>query len=112
MARITTIQLIDDLDGNVLEDGVTLRWGLDGKEYEIDTSPKNADAFRKSMAKYVEASRKSGRAPSRASSSATKSDRSKEQIQAIRDWANSNGYEVSSRGRIPISVVDAFDAAH
>ena len=111
MAKITTVQLVDDLDGKVLEDGVTLRWGLDGKEYEIDTSRKNADAFRKLLAKYKEASRSSGRAPTRGSA-VPKSERSKEQTQAIRDWANSNGYEVSNRGRIPIRVVEAFDAAH
>lgn len=38
--------------------------------------------------------------------------RSKEQTRAIRDWANSNGYEVSNRGRIPDQVVEAFEAAH
>ncbi|WP_442854653.1 Lsr2 family DNA-binding protein [Curtobacterium sp. UNCCL17] len=30
----------------------------------------------------------------------------------IRDWANANGHEVSSRGRISQAVRDAYDAAH
>jgi hypothetical protein len=36
----------------------------------------------------------------------------REQIQAIRAWAKSAGYEVSSRGRISKTIQDAFDAAH
>jgi hypothetical protein len=37
---------------------------------------------------------------------------SREQNQAVREWAAKNGYEVSERGRIPASVVEAFDKAH
>ncbi len=56
MARITTVQLIDDLDGSVLEDGSTVRWGLDGREYELDTSPANKAKLRKQLDKYLKAS--------------------------------------------------------
>lgn len=38
--------------------------------------------------------------------------RDKEQIAAIREWANANGFKVSSRGRIPGDVEAAFQAAH
>ena len=31
--------------------------------------------------------------------------------QAVRSWAESNGYEVSARGRIKTEIVDAFRAA-
>jgi hypothetical protein len=37
--------------------------------------------------------------------------RDKEQLQAIRDWANSNGYSVSNRGRIPAEVENAYQNA-
>ena len=30
----------------------------------------------------------------------------------LRDWARSNGFEVSDRGRVPAEVRDAFEAAH
>ena len=33
-----------------------------------------------------------------------------DQNQAIREWAAKNGYEVSGRGRIPGSIVEAFHA--
>lgn len=38
--------------------------------------------------------------------------RDREQTGAIREWANSNGYKVSSRGRIPDEVEEAYNAAH
>ncbi|EUA49714.1 protein lsr2 [Mycobacteroides abscessus subsp. bolletii 1513] len=36
----------------------------------------------------------------------------REQSAAIREWARKNGHNVSSRGRIPAEVVDAFNAAN
>jgi hypothetical protein len=34
----------------------------------------------------------------------------RDQNQAIREWATKNGYEVSERGRIPATIVEAFHA--
>ena len=42
----------------------------------------------------------------------TGSGRSKEQLQAVRDWAVKNGYDVAPRGRVKAEILDAFDAAH
>jgi len=36
----------------------------------------------------------------------------REQLQAIREWAKAEGYEVSGRGRISRAIQEAFDAAH
>jgi hypothetical protein len=36
----------------------------------------------------------------------------RDQVQAIREWAKSAGYEVSTRGRISRAIQEAFDAAH
>jgi len=33
-------------------------------------------------------------------------------LAAIRTWALSNGYKVSSRGRIATQIVEAYDAVH
>jgi hypothetical protein len=35
----------------------------------------------------------------------------REQSAAIRDWARRNGHKVSTRGRIPAEIIDAFHAA-
>ncbi|MEE3852858.1 Lsr2 family protein [Gordonia sp. LSe1-13] len=112
MAKKEIVQVIDDIDGKVLEDYETVRWSLDGKTYEFDTSAKHAAQFRDSLAKYISVSRVTS--TSRAAKRATPvpAGRSKEQTKAIREWANKNGYEVSDRGRIPLNVIEAFEAAH
>jgi hypothetical protein len=51
VAREVTETLIDDLDGGKAAETITL--GLDGAQYEIDLSNKNATAFRKSLARFV-----------------------------------------------------------
>lgn len=111
MAKKEIVQVIDDIDGKVLDEYETVRWGLDGKAYEFDTSSKHASQFRDALTKYLDVSRQtSARGVKRAASASTS--RSKEQTKAIRDWANQSGYEVSDRGRIPLSVIEAFEAAH
>ena len=117
MARKVQVILSDDLDENVSADE-TVSFALDGTNYEIDLSDKNAKEMRDAFSRYVQAARKVGRASGRASgggrSRATggggRMDR--EQAGAIRDWARKNGHQVSDRGRIPASVVDAYEAAH
>ena len=49
MAQRIHVTLIDDLD-NTSEADETVRFGLDGKEYSIDLSKKNAKALRDALA--------------------------------------------------------------
>jgi hypothetical protein len=35
----------------------------------------------------------------------------REQTAAMREWARANGYDVSSRGRIPTEIQDAYHKA-
>jgi hypothetical protein len=37
---------------------------------------------------------------------------SREETAAIRGWARENGHQVSDRGRIPKSVIEAYQAAN
>lgn len=48
MAQRTITTLVDDLDGSELErgSGETVRFGVDGRTYEIDLSDDNAAALR------------------------------------------------------------------
>jgi hypothetical protein len=48
MATRTTLTLEDDLDGGPADE--TMRFALEGAEYEIDLSKKNARAFRRQPA--------------------------------------------------------------
>ncbi len=117
MARKVQVILSDDLDENLSADE-TVSFALDGTSYEIDLAEKNAKELRDAFARYVSAARKVGRGAgrssgggrSRATGGGGRMDR--EQAGAIRDWARKNGHPVSDRGRIPASVVEAYEAAH
>ena len=116
MATVTRTYLTDDLDGSE-EDVATVLLALDGTNYEIDLSAANAGRLREKLDRFVAAASpvkaaksaparrgpkgKTGPAPS-----------NRDQVQAIREWAKSAGYEVSSRGRISKAIQEAFDAAH
>jgi hypothetical protein len=110
MAKQIVTLLTDDIDGSKADR--TVEFSIDGVSYTIDLSDKNAGKLRKALDPYLAAASRIGRsstqrivgrnpapAPSRAN---------RDQNQAIRDWANKNGYEVSERGRIPSSIVEAF----
>lgn len=115
MAQKTTVQLVDDLDGTVGKDIATVEFGLDGVTYEIDLNKDNAANLRDGLADFVAAARRTGGRVKRGLRVATPSERparSKEQTQAIRDWAKKNGYEIAERGRVPSSVIAAFETAH
>jgi hypothetical protein len=112
MAKQVITVLTDDLDGGDADR--TLEFGLDGVNYTIDLSEKNAGKLRKALDPYLTAATRvgrtgaGGRITSRAA--ATPSRGNRDQNQAIREWATKNGYEVSERGRIPASIVEAFHA--
>jgi hypothetical protein len=106
MATRITVNLEDDLDGGAA--GETVRFGLDGADYEIDLNKKNAAALRRQLAPFVEHARKSGRGPRRP---AGRSAASRERGSDIRAWAKGQGIAVSGRGRIPANVVEQYEAA-
>jgi hypothetical protein len=106
MAKRISVALEDDLDGGPADE--TVRFGLGGSEYEIDLNKKNARAFRKQIAPFVEHARKAGRGQRRRSVHAAAS---RERSGAIRAWAKDKGIPVSARGRIPVSVIEQYEAA-
>ena len=111
MAQRVQTLLIDDLDGGEAEG--TVRFGLDGVEYEIDLSAGHAEALRKALAPYVSAAR---RAPGAAARRPGQSGRRAESAgapdpTAVREWARSQGIEVKDRGRVPAELVVKFQAA-
>ena len=108
MAQKVNIVLVDDIDGSDASE--TVAFGLDGSSYEIDLNDKNAAALRDALSAYVGHARKvstRGRRTTRATTTT-----SGPSARELRDWARSNGYEVSDRGRVPAEVREAFDAAH
>ena len=58
MARTQVTVVTDDLNGETLEDNTEpTRFGLEGKEYEIDLGAENVAALRDALAPYVKAGR-------------------------------------------------------
>jgi hypothetical protein len=110
MAKQVITLLTDDLDGS--EADRTVEFGLDGATYTIDLSQKNAGKLRKALDPYVNAGTRVGRGGidgrrRGGRSGPTRSDR--DQNKNIREWAAKKGYDVSDRGRIPASVVEAYN---
>ena len=112
MAKKVTVTLIDDFDGEGAADE-TVEFGLDGVNYEIDLSSKNAAKLRAELKKWADAGRRVGgrrRGGGRAGAG-RRGTIDREQSAAIREWARRNGHNVSTRGRIPADIIDAFHAA-
>ena len=125
MAQRTIVELTDDLDGKRIPDGKgeTVRFGLDRTDYEIDLTDKNAKALRDTVGKYVAAARRTGggargagtrrptgggRGAGRGASEASRDYDPK----AVRAWAESQGLEVSQRGRVPADLIAKFQKAN
>lgn len=106
MAQKVKIILIDDLDGGEADE--TVRFGLDGVQYEIDLSSTHAEELRSALSTYVSAARRESQPKQR--QSAPPASRNQEAAQ-IREWAKANGYNVSSRGRVNSEIIEAYRAA-
>lgn len=108
MAQRVQTLYIDDLDGSEAEG--TVRFGLDGTEYEIDLNTKHADALRKSLARYLEVARKGpgSRGPGRGRRQPGGSGIDNTEVRA---WARAQGIDVKERGRIPAELVVKFKTA-
>ena len=102
MAQRVQIVLEDDFDGGTADETVT--FGLDGVEYQMDLSTKNAKRLRETLSPFVEKARKTGGRRKRGTKASAGSD-----LGAVRAWAAENGHKVSSRGRIPAAVLDAYE---
>ncbi|MCW2832110.1 MAG: lsr2 [Nocardioides sp.] len=112
MAQKVSIVLVDDLDGSEADETVT--FGLDGTTYEIDLTQRNADALREALSGYVGHARKvtGGSRRGRKSSGSSGGSTSASNTKDVREWARSQGMEVSERGRISADVQQAYDSAH
>ena len=116
MAQQTTITYLDDIDGSKASE--TVEFALDGAQYSIDLSTKNAKALRKVVAEFIEHARPikpsklgaagSGRRTSQARPTARNS---RADVAALRAWAVDNGIEVAPRGRISGDVRAQYEAA-
>jgi hypothetical protein len=115
MARKELVILTDDLDNSEIDpaavDRPTVRFGIDGAEYEIDLGSRNQAALREILAEYVESGRRTGgsvRKGRRPAVAAPTSTSSRAENAAIREWAEASGIDVNSRGRLPKEVIERY----
>jgi hypothetical protein len=108
MARRVTVVLQDDVDGS--EPARTVCFTLDGNDYEIDLTERNATALRDCLAPWIAAARLAvvARIPEPRSPLQR---RSPDPVD-IRRWAAENGIPVRARGRISVALHERYEAAH
>lgn len=112
MATKTVTTLVDDIDGTT-DDVVTCAFGLGDSHFEIDLNAAHREELESVLAKFVSAGRQiRADKPARQTRPAKTERTDREHTHAVRQWAKENGYEVSERGRISKSLVEAFEAAH
>jgi hypothetical protein len=100
--------LIDDLDGSAAEG--TVRFGLDGTEYEI-LPAEYAQQLRDTLPAYVRAGRRVSGGSRRPARGGRRGAASGLNTTEVREWAKAQGIEVKDRGRVPAELVVKFKAA-
>ena len=110
MARTTTIQLIDDIDGSKAAE--TVHFAVDGRSYEIDLSAEHAEGLRHSLGAFIAAARRAAAGPASTRTGGRRPGPPRTpQASAVRAWANQNGIPVPGRGRIPEAVLVQYTGA-
>jgi hypothetical protein len=112
MAKRTIHMLVDDIDGG--EAAETVKFAIDGTQYEIDLSKTNAAQMRDALAPFVAVGTRVARigtaARVQASRGRSTTTVDRDQNRAIREWAQAKGISVSDRGRIRQEIVDRYHA--
>ncbi len=109
MAQKIQTLFIDDLDGS--EADGTVRFGIDGTDYEIDLNGEHARELRDALARYVGAARRAGGSARRPARNGRKAPTNGLNTTEIREWAKTQGIDVKDRGRVPAELVVKFQAA-
>ena len=106
MAQKIQTLFVDDIDGGEAEG--TVRFGLDGSDYEIDLSVAHGEELHKALAPYIAHARKAGgtRRAARGRRNASAIDTHK-----VREWARDQGIEVKERGRVPADIAAKYRQA-
>lgn len=105
MAQKIQTLFIDDIDGGEAEG--TVRFGLDGTDYEIDLNAKHTEDLRKALANYLAHARKARGAARRGAARGSRRASTVDTV-AVRAWAREQGIGIKNRGRVPADVVAKY----
>ena len=109
MAQKVQTLFVDDLDGSEAEG--TVRFGLDGSEYEIDLNANHAQQLRDALARYVAAGRRVRAGTRQPTRGGRKAQPNALNTTEVREWAKAQGIDVKDRGRVPAGLVVKIKAA-
>jgi hypothetical protein len=98
---------IDDIDGGPAEG--TVRFGLDGTDYEIDLSTAHNEELHKVLSGYVTHARKTAGTARRGPRGRRAADPL--DTRRVREWARAEGIDIKERGRVPAEVIERYKAA-
>ena len=107
MAQKVQTLYIDDIDGS--EAAGTVRFGLDGADYEIDLNAEHTKQLHTALRTYIDHARKVGGTSKRAPRGRRIG--SSIDTTAVRTWAREQGIAIKDRGRVPADVVAKYEAA-
>jgi hypothetical protein len=108
MAQKIQTLFIDDIDGGEAEG--TVRFGLDGTDYEIDLNAGHGEDLRSALANYVAHARKVNGAARRGAARGGRTPSTADTV-AVRAWARENGIGIKDRGRVPADVIAKYQAS-
>jgi Lsr2 len=108
VAQRVSVTYACDYDDKEIPDGEqrSVRFGIDGQEYEIDLCAKHSERLSQTIGKFAEHARK---ATVRGTRRRRRTSANRQRSAEIRAWAKSSGIEVSDRGRIPGHVLAGFE---
>lgn len=109
MAQQVHTLFIDDIDGGAAEG--TVRFALDGTEYEIDLSAEHTAELHNALTNYITHARKVGGAQRQRATRGRRGAASSFDTAKVREWARQNGLEIKDRGRVPADVVEKYQAS-
>jgi len=104
----TVVTYTDDITKKEASGVETVTFAVEGEQFEIDLNPLNKANFLRSVKKYMDNGRKV-RANGRTHRVTRDVRHPKEYVHTVRQWAKSQGIEVSDHGRVPLSVYERYE---
>lgn len=123
MAQRTQVLLTCDVHEGDAEAAETVVFTVEGQSYECELCEAHLNEFREAMEIWSSHSRPVGRGRAATGARLVRGGRARgagstagssggPSAAEIRDWARSQGMEVSARGRVPADLHAAYAAAH
>lgn len=110
MAKKTVEKFYSDLSGDEIDTPApTVSFTFDGVGYQVDLTESERQAFADAVAPYIAVGR---RAAGRATRTSSSGGGSGVDAKAVRAWAQEQGLDVPARGRVPSSLIEAYQSAN